>query len=424
MQAKWKKGLLAAGAVVVAGAGAAWLLLGGLDQNIPPDEETKPILAMEASAEPAPSASMSPISQTPDGEFALFTGSEQGGHSIITIERKDGTRQTYDWPFVREWGEASPLLKYSDLNNDGTDELVVHWTGIASDGEQIENLRVIDTENFNEYTMPLIEELLTDRIDSKVTPLDGYAWVELIVDEQRFQKVLGGQPIEGWGDHINVGRKLTFHIQEQPNRTYAIVELYAGGGKPGVKLGNLEIDLMVEPNDRTGAEELLTIKPNAIQYLPVNTAVNEIPLLAIKTGDDYVALQDWDDQKDLKQLLGEPSAEQIKQLGEDAGTYQGMYVKTLAYDGMEMTMNSPNGERFYVVNMKVNGPAYSTSLGITVGDPAALVLEKYPNAIIAKDGRKPPDNFAYAVSEDFYMNLYIDIKEGIVNELYYEYLLN
>lgn len=421
---KWKKGLLAAGLIVAAGVGAAWILHGGLDYRTTADRETKPSLTVEPPAEPGPSAAMSPFSRTPDGRFVLFAGSEQGGQSVFTIERKDGARQTYDWPFAREWGEASPALLYSDLNNDETDELVVHWTGIASDGDRIENLRVIDAMDFKEYTMPLIEELLADRIVSRVTPLDGYAWVELEVNEQRYEKVLGGQPIEGWGDRIKVGRKLTFHIQEQPNRTYATVDLYAGGGNPGGKLGYLEIDLMVEADDGAGAEEALLLKPRAIQFLPLNMAENEIPLYAIKAGDGYVALQDWDDEKDIMQLLGEPRSEKVEQLGQDAGTFQGMHVKTLAYDGMEMTMYSPKGDRFYIVNMRVNGPAYPTSLDIRVGDPASRVLEKYPYAIIAKDGREPPDNFAYAVNDHMYINLYIDIKEGIVNELYYEYLID
>ncbi len=46
--------------------------------------------------------------------------------------------------------------------------------------------------------------------------------------------------------------------------------------------------------------------------------------------------------------------------------------------------------------MKVNGAVYPTSLGLEAGAPASLMLEKYPNAAIAKDGQQPPDNYAYA----------------------------
>ncbi|MCA0753709.1 hypothetical protein KP806_01500 [Paenibacillus sp. N4] len=124
----------------------------------------------------------------------------------------------------------------------------------------------------------------------------------------------------------------------------------------------------------------------------------------------------------MKQLLGKPKSEKVEQLGWDAGTFQGMYVKTLAYDGMEMTMYSPKGDRFYVVNMRVTGPAYPTSLGNRVGDPASRVLKKF--ATIAKDGREPPDSFAYAVNDYMYIDLYFVIKEGIVSERYYEYLID
>ncbi|MCA0753708.1 hypothetical protein KP806_01495 [Paenibacillus sp. N4] len=130
--------------VVAFGVGAAWLLQGDLDYRTTADGETKRSLTAEASAEPSPSAATSPVSRTPDGRFALFAASEQGWQSVFTIKREDGTRQTYDWPYAREWGKAPPALKYSDLNNGGIDELVVHWTGIASDGDRIEKLRVID----------------------------------------------------------------------------------------------------------------------------------------------------------------------------------------------------------------------------------------------------------------------------------------
>jgi hypothetical protein len=267
---KWKKGLLAAGLVVLAGTGAAWLLLGGLDLRTTPDGEAKPSQGVDASGQPSPSAKANPITQTPDGRFALFTGSEQGEASMFTLERKDGARQTYNWSFAREWGQSSPELKYSDLNNDGTDEVIVHWTGIASDGDLIENLRVIDAMELKEYTMPLIEELLADRVISKITPLEDYARVEIKVDEQPFEKVLRGQLIEGWGDRINVGRKLTFRIQENPKRTYASVELYAGEGKPGIKIGTLEIDLIVEATNGESVDDSLLLHAGAIQFLPLN----------------------------------------------------------------------------------------------------------------------------------------------------------
>lgn len=53
-----------------------------------------------------------------------------------------------------------------------------------------------------------------------------------------------------------------------------------------------------------------------------------------------------------------------------------------------------------------------------------LILIELIGIEIAKDGRTPPHHFAYALSNDFYTNLYMDIKEGIVNEIYYEYLID
>jgi len=66
----------------------------------------------------------------------------------------------------------------------------------------------------------------------------------------------------------------------------------------------------------------------------------------------------------------------------------------------------------------------NTSLGIRVGDTAKKVEEAYPFIEIAKDGRTPPKNFTYALSKDSHISLYIDIKNDIVNELYFEYLID
>lgn len=140
---------------------------------------------------------------------------------------------------------------------------------------------------------------------------------------------------------------------------------------------------------------------------------------SIYKNDKYVSLKDWDNEIDLKEILGNPISEKKVVLGDGADTHTGSYIKTLLYDGLEIKMFSPkqNGINFWILSMKITTKGYPTTKNIIIGDSVEELRESYPNIKIAEDGRTDPNNCAYMLSNDDYNNLVFDIKDGAIIEI-------
>ncbi len=161
---------------------------------------------------------------------------------------------------------------------------------------------------------------------------------------------------------------------------------------------------------------------------------DEDPLsfIANEAADEYflntekgkISLMVWDNAIDLNGLLGEPISEEVIELT-NADTFTGSFDKTIKYDGLEIKLFSPkgNGKSFYVYKVKTTNPIYTSARGVKVGDTVETLKEKYPEVIMALDGRTDEMNCAYLYPEkrDKYLNLFFEVNNGKVEEIYMYY---
>lgn len=358
------------------------------------------------------------LAETTDGSYRLYVtpGSNgNGGYSQVYIENENGEVRIFNWELNEYSSAFPPTLQLSDLNNDEVDELVVVLNIPNSSGVFSQELHVLHSKDMTEIPVPSAGQYLDQSVESQVLPLNGYVWIRLNVNGQIYEKAVDSKKLEAWGDKIDFHHSIKYTVRDRPDLTYATVDAFVGAGTGKMKFGTMDVNY-------TFTEKGFVLDP--LHFQVEEEIAGEIPLLAIQAGGKYIALRDYDNEVDLTALLGEPLTELTKQLGSDAGTFNGMYTKSLTYEGLELTLYSAKGDKYYLVNMRVTDERYATSLGIRVGDTAQQVEEVYPFVELAKDGRTPPHNFAYALSNDFYSNLYLDIKDGIVNEIYFEYLID
>lgn len=178
-------------------------------------------------------------------------------------------------------------------------------------------------------------------------------------------------------------------------------------------------------NDNTligNQNENVVIDSDEIAELEV-TEPNEISEFSLHVNDNYISLNDWDNEVNIIGILGTPLSEEIKVLGDGADTHTGSYLKTLLYDGLEIHLFSPkqNGDSFWVLSMKITSQKYSTAQNVIVGDSLQKLKESYTNIEIAKDGRTDPNNCAYVIANNE-KHLLFEIEDGIIKEIniYYE----
>ncbi|MCR8656890.1 hypothetical protein [Paenibacillus endoradicis] len=141
--------------------------------------------------------------------------------------------------------------------------------------------------------------------------------------------------------------------------------------------------------------------------------------------NSIITLKDWDNKVDLQKILGEPISQNIEELGNEADTLKGSFIKTLEYDGLQIKLTSPkeNGKDFWIMEMVVNKKDYKTSKGIEIGDKIEEVKNSYPDLEIALDGRTDPNNCAYVLSNEQVEYLQFEVKEGFVSEIKILYVM-
>lgn len=188
-----------------------------------------------------------------------------------------------------------------------------------------------------------------------------------------------------------------------------------------------------EIEDDSHTEDESGLNSGTVEENP-GSSDDEDPLsfIANEAADEYflntekgkISLMVWDNAIDLNGLLGEPISEEVIELT-NADTFTGSFDKTIKYDGLEIKLFSPkgNGKSFYVYKVKTTNPSYTSARGVKVGDTVETLKEKYPEVIMALDGRTDEMNCAYLYPEksDKYLYLFFEVKNGKVEEIYMYY---
>ncbi|WP_270167320.1 hypothetical protein [Paenibacillus sp. SYP-B4298] len=154
-------------------------------------------------------------------------------------------------------------------------------------------------------------------------------------------------------------------------------------------------------------EQPVTTNNNSNVTEQAQTEITETPddqnppnEFAFKIGDQQIALHDWDDQADLTRILGTPLSESVEEMKFD--THTGSLLKKLTYDGLELELFSPKGNKqsFWIMTMIASKSGFATPDGIEVGDSVQKLQEVYSDLRVndedpnqANYERSNPDQF-------------------------------
>lgn len=126
--------------------------------------------------------------------------------------------------------------------------------------------------------------------------------------------------------------------------------------------------------------------------------------LAFVYKDQTIALSDIVDDAKLESMLGKPTAKKSHTYSLDDGknmdTLIGRTENTYTFPGLEIkTIDSGDGKQFYIFNMKITDPKYTTVRNIKVGDSLDTLKKAYPEGKLTGDGApEEEDDFRFAPS--------------------------
>jgi len=178
---------------------------------------------------------------------------------------------------------------------------------------------------------------------------------------------------------------------------------------------------VVKTKETSSTAANTTITKETVSEETINPGqIERLKEFSININNEFIALLDWDDKIDLKKILGEPLEQETIQLGEGSDTFEGSYVKTLIYEGLEIKLFSPadNGKTFWIAEIIAKNPVYSDYKGIKAGDSYEKISEAYPLIEKVKDGRTDDKNCAYEHSDiDSLLFLQFEVSDGIIRRI-------
>jgi hypothetical protein len=201
-----------------------------------------------------------------------------------------------------------------------------------------------------------------------------------------------------------------------------LMEVTSSEGPGGEPIAKRPVNLIFEKIDRQWKMTGLTMgdyeSPSPGD--PGSQTVLGLPFYLI-LDSAILPLNGWDTEIDYTSILGEPEYEYIEVAGPNADTFNGSFLKEVAYEDLNMAWFSPkdNGKTFWLMRMTVTGDRLKTPEGIQVGSTLEELQEAYQGRMaLVLDGRTDPDNCAYRLSKrDQYQYLQFEVKNGIVTEI-------
>ncbi|KAA8787548.1 hypothetical protein ABIE27_003697 [Paenibacillus sp. 4624] len=139
---------------------------------------------------------------------------------------------------------------------------------------------------------------------------------------------------------------------------------------------SIESPTTIANSESDSTEEAVSTDP------PVSTLelgnIKEDKYYSIKYKQSLVQLRD--DEKTVVHILGEPDeASQVKQLGDGADTFSGMYSKDLYYSGLTLKFLGMEKSSLWLSEIILDKNEYETSEGIKVGDHLDKLKNAYSN---------------------------------------------
>lgn len=147
--------------------------------------------------------------------------------------------------------------------------------------------------------------------------------------------------------------------------------------------------------------------------------INEKDFSIIK--GEAMSLHNWKREIDLGKTLGEPIAKEVRRLEGDGFT--GTFIKVHTYDGIKITLFSPNGDFFWIKEMNIDSEQFQTFRGISIGDSVETLKTTYPNITLAQDGKSVENNGVYQIFS-FEKSLNFKVEDGQITSMYLYYEIN
>jgi hypothetical protein len=108
------------------------------------------------------------IASIPKNKIYLYALNEENGLYNGVILSINGKKKVFsDWSNITN-PSFKPELKYEDVNNDGKDEMIVILTSSEGTGIYIENIHIINPEDFTEYNVEDAIEVVQNKVKTKI----------------------------------------------------------------------------------------------------------------------------------------------------------------------------------------------------------------------------------------------------------------
>lgn len=173
----------------------------------------------------------------------------------------------------------------------------------------------------------------------------------------------------------------------------------------------------IQPTAAAAPTTATAEKPTPSEAQPEETVSADVEF-SFKAGNISLTLRERDLDAKLKQLPFSLVSDYTEVLGDGSDTFTGSFLRTLTYDGVELTLFAPkdNEKNFWLMQMTTTIPDVQSYRGIKVGDSLETFLLQYPDA--EKADTEDPEKYIYTgAGDDSYTELSFIISDNTVTQI-------
>lgn len=192
-----------------------------------------------------------------------------------------------------------------------------------------------------------------------------------------------------------------------------LIEVTSVEGPGGTPAALRPIEAVVE--NTSEGWRIQAFDMGAYEVLQIQNTPEALESFSLMAGTVVLSLNAWDNELLELPEIGSPLSESIEVLGQTSDTFAGSFVKTVAYENLELVWISPkdNGKTFWLMRMITTQPTVQTPEGIRVGMTLDELKSVYDDLEQVPDGRTDPENAAYRRSlREGYQYMVFEIQKG------------
>ncbi|GFN33987.1 hypothetical protein [Paenibacillus xylaniclasticus] len=125
----------------------------------------------------------------------------------------DGQNKTFTWNQVANETYA-PKLMIQDINDDGSDEIVIFLTTGTGTAVNVQEAHVLEKQTLTEYVVEKPIDFLEHNSSSMIEKYDDKVQVSLTVQDKRLEKEFDSSFVTMWLDRVGYGSIVNFDVQD------------------------------------------------------------------------------------------------------------------------------------------------------------------------------------------------------------------